>query len=344
MTATPAPAAEPDPSRARAAACSVERALGVVSEPWTFLVLREAWFGQRRFGDFVETLGIPRGTLSKRLEHLVAEGLFKKVEYQSRPPRHEYRLTARGADLYPPMIVMLRWGDRWLAGDAGPPLLLHHRVCGHRSAADVACSRCRETIHASDVSWRRGPGADATSSGGARAERRPTRRSSKPENFTRPRTDSVARTMSIIGDRWTFLLIREAFFGVRNFDEARRNLGIATNILSNRIARLVEAGVFERKAEAAGSSRHHYRFTEKGRDLYHSMIALLRWGDDWLDGGKGPPLILTHATCGKDFTPAVVCSHCRCDILMHEMAYGPGPGWQVNRGAGLIDFTWTETT
>ncbi|MDH3689272.1 MAG: helix-turn-helix transcriptional regulator [Gammaproteobacteria bacterium] len=302
--------------------CSVARTLDIVADPWTFLVLREAWFGVRRFDHFRTNLGMPRGTLTSRLQHLVTEGLFKRVKYQEVPTRFEYKLADKGANLYSSMLVLMFWGDRWLAGPEGPPLLFRHNLCGHICHAEVICSHCRDQISIRHVSYYPGPGAGAAQT----SSRRQMRRSSKPENFVKQRACSVARTMQIIGDRWTFLLLREAFFGVHRFDEVRRNLGISTNILSNRLNRLLDHDLFERRRYAINPERFEYRFTEKGRELYASMVSLMRWGDRWLAGAAGPPLIVHHDTCRHDLEPLIVCSHCHTEINMREMSYEPGPG------------------
>lgn len=304
-------------------ACSVARTLDIVADPWTFLVMREAWFGVRRFDQFRANLGMPRGTLSARLEHLVREGLFRRVRYQSLPDRFEYRMTRKGGDLYPSMVVMMHWGDRWLAGPKGPPLRLRHLECGQYCHGEVVCSHCGGAVVAAEVTARPGPGAEG---GEVEPLRGRTRRSSKPENFLRARPCSVARTLRIIGDRWTFLLIREAFFGAHRFDEVRRNLGISTNILTNRLQRLVSHGIFRRRQYALGPARFEYRLTDMGKELYPSLITLMRWGDKWLADPAGPPLVLHHDACDHDFHAEVVCSHCHREINQQNMTYSPGPG------------------
>ncbi len=303
-----------------------------MSEPWILLVLRECWFGICRFDDFQKTLGIPRGTLAARLKHLVAEKLLERVQYQEGPPRFEYRPTQRGNDMYRPMTVILRWGDRWLAGPDGPPLLLVHKKCGRQTYADIACSHCSETIETTSVSYKPGPGAGLE----PRSVKPRTRRSTRPENLTISRADSVARTMRVIGDRWSFLLIREGFFGRRRFDEVRKTIGIASNILSLRLQLLVNAGIFERQPYTEGAKRMEYRFTEKGRDLYHTMLAFMAWGDRWIAGSKGRPTNLHHDNCNHEFRPVVVCHHCREEIFVQDMKHLPGPGWDVNTGAELL--------
>ena len=104
--------------------CSIGRAMEVLGERWTFLIVREAFFGVRRFTELQRNLGIARNILSVRLQTLVRAGILERIRYQEEPERYEYKLTARGRDLYPAIVSIMRWGDEYLAGDAGPPLLL----------------------------------------------------------------------------------------------------------------------------------------------------------------------------------------------------------------------------
>jgi DNA-binding Lrp family transcriptional regulator len=97
--------------------------------------------------------------VSERLKRLVANGLLKRRRYQQRPARYEYRLTGKGLDLYPVIVMMMRWGDRWLAGRRGPPLVLTHAACGQPADPVVVCSHCRQPVSAHDIRWSPGPGA-----------------------------------------------------------------------------------------------------------------------------------------------------------------------------------------
>ncbi|MGW1610013.1 winged helix-turn-helix transcriptional regulator [Streptomyces sp. NPDC002285] len=138
--------------------CSIARTLDVVGDAWTPLVLREAFYGCRRFDDFQAELRIARNTLTDRLRRLVEAGLLERRLYESEPPRHEYVLTEKGKDLFPVLAAMASWGDRWLAGPEGPPVTLHHETCGHDGRAEVVCSACHEPLHADDTTARMGPG------------------------------------------------------------------------------------------------------------------------------------------------------------------------------------------
>ncbi len=130
--------------------CSVARTLEVVGEWWTMLVIREAFNGVRRFDDFQGNLGIARNVLASRLQGLVDHDVLERRQYQDRPPRCEYRLTQKGRDLYPVLIAMLAWGDRWMAGEDGPPLKLTHE-CGHEPDATLVCSHCNAKLEPRDV-------------------------------------------------------------------------------------------------------------------------------------------------------------------------------------------------
>jgi DNA-binding HxlR family transcriptional regulator len=138
--------------------CTIARAADVLGDGWNLLVLRQACLGTRRFDDFQRALGISRNILTVRLQRLVEEGLLDRVGYQQHPVRHEYRLTDKGRDVYPILAAMAAWGDRWLTGPEGTPLVLHHTTCGHDMHAQVVCSECHEPLEVRTVRAHAGPG------------------------------------------------------------------------------------------------------------------------------------------------------------------------------------------
>ncbi|MEV8638319.1 helix-turn-helix domain-containing protein [Streptosporangium sp. NPDC051023] len=157
--------------------CSIERALAIVGEKWTFLVLREAFAGVRRFADMQAFTGAPRQILSARLARLVQEGLLRKVPYREpgQRQRDEYRLTQMGLDLYPTLVALMQWGDRYLSGREGPPLLLVHRDCGAPIEQHFRCTDGHEIAGPREVTALPGPGALRTpldETGGTLAGRR----------------------------------------------------------------------------------------------------------------------------------------------------------------------------
>jgi DNA-binding HxlR family transcriptional regulator len=141
--------------------CSLGAAVEIIGERQTFLVLREAFNGVRRFGDMQRRTAMPRQVLSDRLARLVDEGLLRKVPYQSSGQRRrdEYRLTEKGLDLYPVLVALMAWGDRYEVGAEGPATLLRHRDCGEPVGVQVTCRAGHVLDSARDVTPVPGPGA-----------------------------------------------------------------------------------------------------------------------------------------------------------------------------------------
>jgi DNA-binding HxlR family transcriptional regulator len=138
-------------------ACSVARTVSVIGDRWTMLILRDCFLRVRRFEEFQERLRITRHILADRLRKLVKLRVLKRVPYQKRPPRYEYRLTEKGLDLHPVVLAMVRWGDTHMAGKRGRPLLFEHH-CGHAFEPTMTCSACGEAIKAREVRVSPGPG------------------------------------------------------------------------------------------------------------------------------------------------------------------------------------------
>jgi DNA-binding HxlR family transcriptional regulator len=137
--------------------CSVARALSVVGERWTLLILRDAFLGTRRFDKFQSNLGITRHRLSERLGKLVDHGVLVKVPYHERPLRHEYRLTRKGLGLYPVLMSLARWGDEWMDQGEGAPLEYIHQKCGKKTTPVLTCGACGDALRPEEVTPTLGP-------------------------------------------------------------------------------------------------------------------------------------------------------------------------------------------
>jgi DNA-binding HxlR family transcriptional regulator len=137
---------------------------------------------------------------------------------------------------------------------------------------------------------------------------------------------SIARPLSFLGERWTVLVLRDLMLGRRRFDEIQESLGIATNVLSQRLATLVEEGVAERRRYSEHPERFEYRLTQKGLDLEPVLLALLAWGDRYMSGPAGPPLETVHDDCGHSFHMVPTCSACGEEIDPRHVHSRPGPG------------------
>ena len=138
--------------------CSIARALEVVGERWSLLIVRDALLGLKRFEQFHDSLGIARNVLANRLGRLVAAGVFERVRYQQRPERFEYRLTPMGRQLFVPVLALMQWGDEHLAGSAGPPRLAQHASCGGELRAGLICQQCQLPVPGQEVTVVPGPG------------------------------------------------------------------------------------------------------------------------------------------------------------------------------------------
>jgi DNA-binding HxlR family transcriptional regulator len=152
--------------------------------------------------------------------------------------------------------------------------------------------------------------------------------------------DSVGAAAQLLGDRWTFLILREAYFGARRFNEFAESLGLSRNILSERLKMLVAHGIFEQRAYGPSRTRSEYRLAPAGRDVFPIVVALLQWGDKHLAGREGPSIVLRHTRCGADADPQLVCRACGEPIDVGEVIPSPGPGaseWTRERLSKLVE-------
>jgi DNA-binding HxlR family transcriptional regulator len=138
--------------------CSIARCLEVVGDRWTLMILRNALVGQTRFDQFQTSLGVARNVLADRLGRLTEEGLLQRLPYQQRPVRHEYQVTDKGRALWPALIALLEWGDRYHAPD-GPPRLITHARCGGSIELQLYCPTCQTGVDPDDIATQPGPGS-----------------------------------------------------------------------------------------------------------------------------------------------------------------------------------------
>ena len=137
---------------------------------------------------------------------------------------------------------------------------------------------------------------------------------------------SIARTLDVVGEWWTLLILRDAFRGTRRFDDFQDSLGLARSVLTARLNKLTEHGVLDRRAYSDHPPRYEYRLTEKGRALFPVIAALIRWGDQWAPTAAGPPVVFVHHTCGNITAPVLTCPHCHREVTAANTHSQPGPG------------------
>jgi len=318
-------------------ATSLSRALPVLGDWWTVLLIREAFVGVRLFSDFQSRLEIPRQTLTNRLRELVAQDLLYKRLYQDRPVRHEYRLTAKGLGLYPYALLLWKWQRRWGQQSPNPlPVRLTHTNCGQTMEPVFGCAHCHQPVGLRDVDWHaRAPSdasratapatatATATATAIATATAAPAPRTTR-HTVTRAVLDDARlyrHGAFVTADRWTHLILSCAFLGVTTFDGFERELGIAPNTLAQRLRVLVEARLFDKRPDADDSRRFQYRLTDRSRDLFPISMALVQWADAWMPASDGPPMQRVHRGCGHALRGVVMCSACSQPLAPREVRF-----------------------
>jgi DNA-binding HxlR family transcriptional regulator len=137
---------------------------------------------------------------------------------------------------------------------------------------------------------------------------------------------SIARTLAFLGERWTPLVLRELFLGRCRFDDIQRQLGVASNVLSERLSTLVDEGIVTRRPYGDHRGRYEYLLTEKGRELQPVLLELMKWGDRHKATRRGPPRVLVHTDCGETVEPVQTCSHCGGELTPGNLRTEPGPG------------------
>ena len=294
----------------------VARALAVIGDRWAHLIIRDAFLGVRRFEDFRRRSGAARGTLASRLKKLEANGILDRRAYQDSPVRYEYRLTEMGLDLYPQVLAARNWELRWNDDDSLPAVMTHS-LCRKRMHPLFRCQSCEASIRIYDVSYSPGTAVSGTEHVPARFQRRSRTKSKSGSDVDR----RFFHFLDVVGDRWTGLVVASLFFGLRRYDEIAGAIGIATNILSDRLKSLVSMGVLKRVPYQDRPVRHEYRLTEKGADLYIHALQVHEWAERWLLDEGDRPLTLEHKLCNSPLRSEVVCSECKKPLKPREVTY-----------------------
>lgn len=147
---------------------------------------------------------------------------------------------------------------------------------------------------------------------------------------------SVAKTLDVVGEWWTPLILRDVFLGVTKFDLIQQDLGIPRKVLAERLSVLVDNGVLSRHAYRDGRTRHEYHLTEKGNDFITALIAMMNWGDRWLSGANGAPLHVLHSGCGGRVRAQLLCETCGTAVSHEDLQTEAGPGAREARGTAVV--------
>lgn len=296
--------------------CSIWRSLEIVGDTPTLLMLEAIWWGERRFDKIQARSGLQKALISDRLKKLINAGILEKRPYMERPPRFEYMLTSKGLDLYWTSLMLLRWERKWSSQRNRLKIVLTHASCGAKTDPEPLCGHCRKVIHPTDVSWEEGPGVGLMAP--VYSRRRQNR--SAVEGLA-DRASVFTEVAELMGDRWASLILRSIFTQLRKFDEILNDTAIASNILSERLAWLTQAGIITSVLYQKNPDRFEYWLTKKGLDYYPVLVMLQRWGDKYYASPEGPPLLLYHKSCGRPLEPYVGCSNCLEPIEPDEVTF-----------------------
>ena len=271
--------------------------LGVLGDEWTLVLVQQALLGVRRYGDFAAGLPVSHSVLAGRLRRLLAQGLLTCREYQNNPPRSEYVVTPKSRSLWPILTSIWEWERRWVPTHDAPLPAMHHLTCGSDFAPQVTCRSCGDTVDAKDVEAQWGPSGSWVRSVPSTTNRRRSggRRAGAGTLFP--------ETMSVLGDRWGFALLVAAFVGFSRFTDFQTELGAPPATIADRLAVFTAEGIL-----AHDDAR--YRLTEKGSALFPVLVCALAWAQHWFPDREGPAVIVTHAACGRRFSPVLVCDQC----------------------------------
>ena len=296
---------------------SVTASARIFADQWTLLILRSLFQGDSRFSELAASVdGVADGVLDNRLSALTAQMIVMADGTRGREVR--YRLTDRGRDTFRIALAIWAWEFEWLPG-AGSRRMLH-ATCGESATPVLGCGECRTELSLREVVADVGPGVWVESPQPKRIRRRAT---------AAPGMDAQdillsRETTETIGNFWSVAILAAAFVGVRRFTDFQRSLGIPPRVLSSRLDSLVRSGVFWKRSYSGHARRFDYLLTGKGKNLYHFILMLMRWGDTWLAPG-GPPVEIRHLACEKRFVPSQFCSVCWDELVVDEVILDRAP-------------------
>ena len=298
-----------DLTRDALASSTLNHGLMVLGDRWTVAVLMGAFTGVQRFDEWQSRLGIARPTLANRLKALVAMGLMRQRAYQQRPQRLGYHLTSAGLRLYDHVLMIWMWEKRWGTRQAALPARLQHRSCGHSFMPVLACSDCGGKAGINDLRF------SLKVNPVLLQQAAPTGRTSRLSA-----TDTTGMGLGQRVDRWSLLIVTAVVIGCHYFDQLCHVLGIASSVLSRRLAGMVDSGLLLSQPDQGDARRNVYRLTPASRDLFGYLVCFATWASrDYLH--QPSSIRPTHKGCGHAFFPQVLCSACSQPLKPWDVAF-----------------------
>lgn len=293
------------------------RALSEIGDRWLLLILLSSLSGVNNFESWRTLLGISPSVLSNRLETLVTAGFFRKRRVGNSEKRVEYTLQDKALGLMSWAIAVLDWERNWVLADRTRSIRMYHTHCGKEFRPQFLCLNCGFAVRYDDIDWRMVQGFMARPSAVPKSSRRPPNLAAAIED----KSDAfVAQTVDIIGDRWTYMILSVVVLGARRFDEFERCLGIAPNVLTDRLKRLMEHGMLAQNRYAPGKGRFEYIFTEKSRAFFAVLFSLTLWSEEYLYSPAEPDTVIRdHKLGGHTLKPALCCDQCGTVIEISDV-------------------------
>lgn len=283
--------------------------LHLVGDRWTLLILRDLFLGRNRFESLQANTGAGRATLTRRLGSLIEGGIIEKSLYSA--ARYEYLLTAKGRDLYASAMLAWSWEQKFGPDNHDLPDHLIHDACGEPLMPVCQCAACGEVLELADVHLFDGAGTfeQQILKIGSENKQRRRRQSSNGED------QAMSHIAELVGDRWSILILVAMFFGLTKFDEFLRLLGIATNILGERLNQLVASRVVLKQPYQQNPVRYQYLLSNRGKELYGFVMAVWQWAKHWTNEGEAANGLVHR--CGAPLKVKVSCGSCRESLKLN---------------------------
>ena len=287
---------------------AVRQAANVLCDRWSLVTLLLAQTGTHRFNEFSKRGGMASRLLTSRLAMLEEQEIIVRLPYTRRPPRYDYHLSHMGLALFDVFATMARWEQTWHPGTAGVGLRIEHLACGNTAVHPAPhCAACDAALRATDIKLTVSQREMRPMPTKETSYRRSTLSTS---NLGLGAPVPLAHAIDVFGDKWGIELVMCLFTRVRNFNDFQMHLGISTNILADRLARLAALGILRPTTAADRYGKGAYALTDKGIALHPILLAIQAWADQWLPERYRSPVKFVHRPCGHPLQLRVSCDHC----------------------------------
>lgn len=281
------------------------RALALLGDHWTLLVLIQIFRGEHRYQQIRDSIHISDSILSTRLKTLTEGGLLTKRAYKDGRTRYEYNLTKSGRATWRIFLAAWTWESEWIDHGEANRSEVVHLACGRPADPITRCGKCDLPVRSHDTSVKLSYPKLSYVGTMPRRHRQARTLAMQDKVSASLRTE----TMELLGDRWNTALAAAAAIGNRRFTDFERYLGIPPTVLSSRLTRFEELGILEQRGLVGGSSRSEHRLTAKGRAFIAILVQIVRWSDENVETAQ-PAIEILHDACGRKLLADLACGSC----------------------------------